>query len=311
MAKKRTARKISSAQPEQSCMYVQADGTTISLDLASMLTSINRKQYHQTKNLRPLLYHFRVQGIAMDSAVMKFGSAANTWTTKNAVVKLGAMYRKQLRDNGISIRQLPRYGRELRLALAVGVGYDHGSGSDGFAGSATLTNTAFPEDIDGATVFAGYTGSDGTSITQFTANDLTLISVPEMTADGEPETVVVSLTGTSSQDSNDMALIPEYLASRRNTADEFEEDVDFPSDDNLLMRIGATAGEHFDDIIDALEDTGDQRPYNEAGANQIVPQAIVCNAGDYASGVAPLGLLEFNGTANQEFLIWVTAITEM
>lgn len=310
MARKR-ARRAKSPQPEQTCMYVQADATTISMDLAAMLSAINRKQYHQTKGLRPLLYHFRVQGVAMDSAVMKFGSAPNTWTTKNAVVKLGAMYRKQLRDNGLSLRQLPRYGRELRLALATGVGYDHGSGADGFSASATLTNTAFPEDLDGNTVFADYTGSDGTTITQFTSNDLTLISVPEMTADGEPETVVVSLTGTTNHGNNDMALIPEYLSSRRNTADELEEDVDFPSDDNLLMRIGATANEHFDDIVDALEDTGDQRPYNEAGANQIVPQAIVCNAGDYASGVAPLGLIEFNGTSNQEFLIWVTAITQM
>ena len=301
-------------------MKFNTSQTDHTLDLAAALTAANRKQYHQTKNLRPLLYHFRAQAITLggDTDPIEFASAANTWTTKNAVVKLGAMYRKQMRDNSISIKQLPRYGRELRLSLQTGTdGYDHASGSDGFAGSATLDddatagNSLYPRDVADASLFNAYTNTDGTSATYYNSNMLSLISIPETTADGEPETVVVCLTGTSDHDANDLALIPEYLASRRNSHDHSEIDADIPSDDNLLMRIGATANEHFDDIIDAVEETGALRPYDEAGANKLVHQGAIMAAGDYCSGVAPLGLLNLKCNADAKFLLTVTAITEM
>lgn len=72
--------------------------------------------------------------------------------------------------------------------------------------------------------------------------------------------------------------------------DHDEKDSNIPSDDNLLMRIGAAANEHFDDVVEAIEDVGDRRPYNEAGANALVMQGALMAAGDYCSGVAPLDL---------------------
>lgn len=316
---KRKARRISKPQPEQNVMLFEPVATAHTIDLAACLTAINRKQYHQTKNLKPLAYHFRAQAIDVDSSSIQFTTAPNTWTTRNAVIKLGAMYRKHLSNNGLRLSQLPKYGREMRLGLETGKGYTHGEGSDGFAASATLATSgtayALPPrsgHVGGSgTVFTSYTNTDGDSATFYNTNDLTLISVPETAADGEPETVVVSLLGTTDHGANDLALIPEYLGSRRNADDDVEVDAHFPEDTNLLMRIGSTADEHFDDVIDALEETGDMRPYDEAGANSRVLQGALMANGDYCSGIAPLGLLRFDGTADQEFIITVTAITEM
>lgn len=317
MAKKR-GKRGRSPQPEQNVMQFHTSQTEHTMDLASALTAANRKQYHQTKKYKPLLYHWRAQCITLgsDTDPIYIASAPNTWTTKNAVVKLGAMYRKQLRDNGITNRMLPRYGRELRLALETGVGYDHGEGADGY-GSATLDDdagagvTLYPRDVEGASLFNSYTNTDGASITYYSGNRLTTISVPETTADGEPEVVVPSLLGTTDHGANDLAVIPEFLASRRNLHDHVETDHDLPSDDNLLMRIGSTAEEHFDDIVDAIEDGNRNRPYDEAGSNKLVTQGALMAAGDYASGVAPLGLLNIRSNNDAKFLLWVTAITEM
>lgn len=308
------ARKRGSPQPEQNVMRYHATATTNYLDIAAGLACVNRKQYHQTKSLKPLLYHVRAQCITLgaDSDPIEFGTAANSWTTRNAVVMLGAMYRKQLRDNGIRISQLPKYGREMRLALATNSGYTHGSGADGFGQEAYPDSTSLgPLDHAGNTLFASYTNSDGVSVAFATGNELTVISVPEPEADGEPETVVSSLTGTTDHGANDLAVIPEYLAARRNADDSVEADSHFPSDDNLLMRIGASSDEHFDEVIQAVESTGDKRPYNEAGANLITTQGILAAAGDYCSFVAPLGLIQVKGNADSKFLMTVSAITQM
>lgn len=308
------AKRSSKPQPEQNVMRYHATNTTNYLDLAGGLGALNRKQYHQTKGLKPLLYHVRAQCLTLgaDSDPIEFGTAPNTWTTRNAVVKLGAMYAKQLRDNGLRRSQLPKYGRELRLALKTNAGYTHGAGADGYGQEAYLASgNICPVDHAGDTVFASYTNSDGVSVTYSTGNELSTISIPEVTAAGEPEVVVPSLIGTSDHDANDMAVISEYLGSRRNADDSVEKDVHFPSDDNLLMRIGATANEHFDDVVEAIEDVGDKRPYNEAGANQIVTQGILGAVGDYCSFVAPLGLIQVLGNADAKYMITVTAITEM
>lgn len=317
MARKKRSRG-SKPQPEQNVMYMVAGDATQYIDLASSLTAINRKQYHQTKNLKPLLYHWRAQCVTLggDSDPIFFETAANTWTTKNAVTMLGAQYRKQLRSNGIRRSQLPRYGRELRLSLSTNAGYTHASGGEGFTGSANLDSSGansvlIPENVAGTDVFVSYTNTDGSAVTFYTSNELTLISIPETTADGEPEAVALSLLGTSDHGENHFAAVPEYLSARRNRHDHDEIDANIPSDDNLMMRIGAAADEHFDDVVDAIEDTGDTRPYDEAGANLPVPQGALMAAGDYCSGVAPLGLIKVTGNADSKYFITVTAITEM
>lgn len=290
-----------------------------SIDLAAALTAYNRKQYHQTKNLKPLAYHFRAQCVTTgsDADPIVFSTAPNTWTTRNAVTMLGAMYRKQLSSNNLRIGQLPKYGREMRLALKTTYGYDMSTGSDGFGGSATLDNdnadglSLIPTNAAAETIFTSYSNTDGATANYYTANDLTVISVPEATADGEPETVVPALVGTSDHDGQALAVIPEYLASRRNAHDHAEVDHDLPSDTSLLLRIGSAADEHFDDVIDAIEETGDQRPYDEAGANKLCIQGALMAAGDYCSGVAPLGLISVTGNTDAKYLITVTAITEM
>lgn len=317
MAKR--ARRMSKSQPEQNTLYFVGDANDDRvIDSAAALTAINRKQYHQTKSYKPLLYHWRAQCISLgdSSTPVIFSTAPNTWTTRNAVTKLGAMYHKQLKGNNITKSMLGRYGRELRFALKTGEGYTHASGADGFqvatmdisGGNSVLT----PVQEDGSTsAFADYTNSDGATVSYGGSNTLTTISIPEATAAGEPETVVCSLVGTSNHGENDFAVIPEYLASRRNLDDHDEADHSLPEDTSLMLRIGSTADEHLDDVIEATEVIGVTRPYNEAGANALYPQGVLAAVGDYASGVAPLGLIQVDGCTNAKFLFTVTAITEM
>lgn len=299
-------------------MHFAATNANNVIDLSAALTAVNRKQYHQTKNFKALAYHFRAQCLTLgsDTSPVVISAAPNTWTTRNAVNMLGAMYRKQLANNNITRRMLGKYGREIRMGFGTGFGYVHGSGSDGFAGSATLASSGsgqvlFPTQWTGAEVFANYTNTDGTAVTKYSANDLTLVSVPEAAADAEPETVVFCLTGTSDHDANDFAVIDEYLKSRRNAGDHEEIDATLPDDTSLMLRIGSTADEHLDDVIDALEETGDQRPYDIASADTDLPVGFLAAVGDYCSGVAPCGLLKVSGNADSKYFITVTAITEM
>nr|AGA18320.1 hypothetical protein [uncultured marine virus] len=312
------ARRISKPQPEHSVMLFEATNANNVIDLAAALTAVNRKQYHQTKNYKPLAYHFRAQCLTLgsDSDPVVFSAAPNTWTTRNAVMMLGNMYRKHLSNNNITRSMLGKYGKEIRMGFGTGFGYSHGSGTDGFSGSASLASSGsgqvlFPVQWTGSEVFANYTNTDGTAVTKYTANDLTLVSIPEAAADGEPETVVFALTGTSDHDANDFAVIDEYLKSRRNISDHEEIDATLPDDTSLMLRIGSTADEHFDDVVDALEETGDQRPYDIASADTDLPVGMLASAGDYTSGVAPLGLLKVSGNSDSKYFITVTAITEM
>ena len=282
------------------------------VDCSAGLTVINRKQYHQTKSYKPLAYHVRAQCITTgsDADPIKFYTAANSWTTKNAVTMLGRHYAAQLKRNGITKKMLPRYGKELRLALKTGADYTHASGSDGDS-DAYLASTAIqPVDSDGNGVMQAYTNTSGNSVTFLTANDLTTISIPEAAASGDPETVVASLTGTTNHGENDFAVIPEFLGARRNASVE-DLNVDLPHDQSLMLRIGSTAAEHFDDILESTERFGEDRPYDENGANELVLQGALMAAGDYCSFVAPLGLVRVIGNTDSKYIFTVTAITEM
>ena len=83
MARKRS--RGSKPQPEQNVMYMVAGDAAQYIDLAASLTAVNRKQYHQTKNLKPLLYHWRAQCVTLgsDTDPIFFETAANTWTTRS------------------------------------------------------------------------------------------------------------------------------------------------------------------------------------------------------------------------------------
>lgn len=310
MAKRRS--RASKPQLEQNVMEYHAGSAADLVDCSAGLTVINRKQYHQTKSYKPLAYHVRAQCITTgsDADPIKFYTAANSWTTKNAVTMLGRQYATQLKSSGITKSMLPRYGKELRLALRTNVDYTHSSGSDGDQ-DAYLASTAIqPVDSDGNGVMQAYTNTSGDSVTFLTTNDLTTISIPETGVNVAPETVVLSLTGTSDHDANDFVVIPEYLGARRNASVE-DLNVDLPHDDSLMLRIGAASAENLDDILESTERFGEDRPYDENGANELVLQGALMAAGDYCSFVAPLGLVRVIGNTDSKYIFTVTAITEM
>ncbi len=308
---------MSKPQPEQNTMYFVSNNANQVIDCAAALTAVNRKQYHMTKNLKPLLYHVRAQCVTTggDADPIRFATAPNTWTTRNALTMFGKQYAKLLRNNSLRRGMLGTYGKEIRYGLSTGL-YTHASGADGFGPAYLIAedgaNSAYsPRDIDGATIFDDYTNSDGAAVTYEGSNTLTTVAVPEVGASGEPETIVPSILGTSSHADNDFACVPEYLASRRNLHDHDEADHSLPENTSLMLRIGSTSDEHTDDHVKALEVVGVTRPYDEAGANTLHMQGLLMAAGDYSSFVAPCGLIKVEGNADSKFLLSVTAITEM
>ena len=97
-----------------------ATSTANVIDASSAMTAVNRVQYHQFKGNTPLNYHMTITcvrgGFKSDGApAIEVITLPNTWTTRNALVKTSAGWKKQLRSAGIKLSDLSTYGRRMRV----------------------------------------------------------------------------------------------------------------------------------------------------------------------------------------------------
>ena len=92
------------------------DVNDVYLDIPAALTAVNRKQYHQfTAKGDPLCYTVTVTGLITDRE-LKFCTAPNTWTTRNAAKKTAAGWMEQMKNSNIRMSELPTYARRFRCA---------------------------------------------------------------------------------------------------------------------------------------------------------------------------------------------------
>jgi len=309
-------------------------------DLSSALTAANRKQYHQfTRKGRPYCFDITIEHTVGASAggTVQWVTAPNNWTTRNAAVKMSAGWKHQLKEAGIRMRDLSKYGRRLRLPLDEGMSA-HGTGS--------MSATFAPRGIkasDGSMLdlFEDYTTPSGDVVSYDDANEFTRIAIPDEAGAGDSTEMNLALYGFSDAvgANNYFGVVDEYLGSRGGVPDEPDSGKQTPDPLNMMQTLFSSTQPSTDEVIEAIEDYQDYRPYadgeNDATATpttasnladtlQFQGETSALYAPDTSSGAAfsgppnvismscPLGLLKVEGAANKDnWKITVHAIYEM
>jgi len=301
------------AQIAQKRLYfeIAADGTAnenvssdLYIDLAACLTAVNRKQYHQfTAKGEPLCYTVTITNLK-SAKPMELCTAPNTWTTSNAAKKTAVGWKKQLKNSGIRMSELPTYARRFRCAFD----------SDAVTASGisqNLQNQLIPDGCDGSRLFTPYDAPDGTSITFETSNEVSLLALEDGATAYRP--VLVGDTASVY-----FGMCSEYLLSRRNMREESDPTTEFPDSTGLMNTLFTETEVLSDDVTAAASGYNIARPYSESDAPTGVMAAIVTsNTTNYRESFSvPLGLMKFVGDftaarAGDQFFIDVEAVYEM
>jgi len=280
----------------------------IYIDLAACMTVVNRKQYHHTaRDGTPLCYAFVLStGEPAIGGTIKLEAIANTWTTRNAIKMTAAAWKAQLKHANIKLRDLPTYGKRLR------VGFDRlglkGTGAP-LDEESWLNNQLYPLDMAGTGITGGYSASDGSVVTYEHAQEITQVVVDDGAGNVTTLRVCIGTGSSTAAASLTFGCIEEYLKARRSTPDV---DVEPLPTSSFMSTLFATAEELSDDILEAVQDDMEYRPYNETvyrvNAAEIMPVAQVTSS----AGVAPCGLLRVSPqVVGEMFFIDVIAIYEM
>jgi len=323
------------AQCEQKKAYFEiedGDHATGFIDLAAVATAMNRKQYHQVASSgNPNCYRVRVTALKGGTT---FKTIQNQFLICRAVKQVGEGWKAQMRHAGIKLRDLPPYGRRPRFALEKnGVSKN----TLGISGEIMYENSALHlqpcMDIAASNYyFETYNSTDGKQIRFRYHNQADVICANQVTQ--------VTVTDGAGVESNqplvicgDVAtefnVINEYLRARRQTPD-MSIDTPGPSEDSDMLNLFSTAEEMSDDIIDAVDEYMDYKPYTPdkwtgaLGSNvntyddlfdacEVNQTTDATSQHPYASEVidVPLGLLKVASTDQNLFAIELLAIYEM
>ena len=310
------------------------------IDLSSALTAANRKQFHQvTRKGVPLCYDVLVEhevGSAAGTAV-SYLTAPNNWTIRNAVVKMSAAWKHQLKEAGIRMRDLSKYGRRIRIP------FDEGMTSSGTGNMADVMTPIGSKVSDGGIIelFEDYTTPAGDTVSYEVANQCTRVAIPDEAGAGDSVEMNLALLGFSEAIAGNayFGVVDEYLGSRGGVTDKPDSSSQTPDADNFLQSMFSSTQPSTDEVIGAIEDYQEYRPYadgqNDATGTPITASNL-CDTAHFAGETAasyapnsssaaafsgpssainllcPLGLIKVNGTANKDrFRITVRAVYEM
>jgi hypothetical protein len=310
------------------------------IDLSSALTAANRRQHHQvTASGVPLVYDVFVEHIASSSpgAVVQYLTASNNWTVRNAVVKMSAAWKHQLKEAGIRMRDLSKYGRRIRIPL------DKGMSASGTGAMYDVMTPIGKQVSDGTTVelFEDYKTPAGDTVSYEGANEFTRVAIPDEAGAGDSAEMNLALLGFSEAVGGNayFGVVDEYLGSRGGITDKPDSSSQTPDPLNMLQSMFSSTQPSTDEVIEAIEDYQEYRPYadGEDDATATPPTASnLCDTAHYSgdttasyapdtsggsafSGpgnsvnlLCPLGLIKINSTVNKDtFKITVRAIYEM
>lgn len=318
------------AQCEQKKAYFKAntEGEQAGyLDLAACATAMNRKQYHQVANSgNPNCYRVRVTAVKGSTI---FKTIQNQFLICRAIKQVAKGWKAQMRHAGIKLRDLPPYGRRARFALETGA-YD--SNTLGIVGEKMFENSTVHLEpcmeigsLATSEYFVVYTATDGKDIHfrhssgagDICANQITQVTVTDGAGLETNQPLVVCGTGA-----NEFNVIREYLKARRQTPD-VSIDTPGPATDSAMLNLFSTAEEMSDDIIDAIDDYMDYKPYTpDHKTNTFDDLFEACSVDQattattqwpYVSEVidVPLGLLKIDATPTAQFSVELLAIYEM
>jgi len=312
------------------------------IDLSSAMTAANRTQYHQfTRKGVPLCYEVTIESITASTPgqLVQVVTANNNWTVRNACVKTSAAWKKQLKDAGIRMKDLSKYGRRLRIPL------DEGMSA---SGTGDLTDDLVPYGYsvaDGSVldVFEEYTTPAGDVVNYSNSAQFTRFAIPAEDGSGDPidsvemNLALLGFSGTVTAN-NYFGVVDEYLGSRGGVPDDPASAQQTPDADNLLQMMFSSRQSSTEEIIETVEDYQEFRPYpdgeNDATATPptasnlavlgmdwgfiMAPAAMDTAAASQGLSVtaltikAPLGLIKLKANVNKDtFRITVHAIYEM
>jgi len=304
---------------EQKRLFFETEEGDQYVDLAAALTTVNRKQYHQMKrDGSPMCYSFTISSEGVDN--VKPGQCsvlAPNWTTRNAAKMAAVGWKKQLKHAGVRIKDLPTYGKRCRVAMEPSATTELTLASGKKVQG--LINHYIPQNSAAGSLFVSYIDTAGDTITYDNANTIVTVAITDDAGVTTDQNLVMTSGGAG-----DFDIIDEYLGSRRQQ-DTLEEDTPGPSSSNKMTSLFSTAEEMSDDIIEAVEDYADNRPYNLTGAGDLhlvgsfghityAPALTVSPLQDprSVSGIAPLGLLKVKDfPEGSKFTVEVHAIYEM
>lgn len=319
---------------EKALTLASGSGNDEYIDLSSALTAVNRRQYHQvSKDGTPLVYRCTISMVNSNASTDRVTviTAPNTWTTRNAVKKMSAAWKKQLHDAGIKERDMGTYSKRIRLPLASGMST---SGTGAMAGTMEPQQWNIKDSALTA-AFQTYTTADGETVTYGEAGEFTRVAIPDEVGAGDSVEMNLALLGNSEAIGNNayFGVVDEYLGSRGGVIDEPASSQQLPESENLMQTMFSSTQPSTDEVIDAVEDYQDYRPYNDGELDSSATPPTASNLQERAtqhgklapqtpyaadSSVtsitidAPLGLIELNGAVNKGiFDITVHSIYEM
>jgi len=313
------------------------------IDLSSALTAANRKQFHQvTRKGVPLCYDVLVEHVvgSAPGAGVQFLTAPNNWTVRNAVVKMSAAWKHQLKAAGIRMRDISKYGRRIRIP------FDKGMSAAGTGGMSDIMAPQGVKVSDGGVIelFEDYKTPAGDVVSYGSANEFTRVAIPDEVAGGDSVEMNLALLGFSDAIAGNayFGVVDEYLGSRGGITDKPDSSSQTPDPLNYLQSMFSSTQPSTDEVVEAIEDYQEFRPYadGENDATATPPTASnLCDTAHYGGDTAasfapdtsvgggaaafsgpanslnllcPLGLIKVNGTANKDrFRITVRAIYEM
>lgn len=322
-------------QPEQTRLSYQTKRTLGYVDIFGGLGVLNRKAYYQTKQGTPLgVFGTITIPEQKNSDGLHFRALPNNWTIRNSIVMFWHKRKQQLKNNGHKISDLPRYGRELRLAMdARHSSLWEGGSTDHLAprndlGGFVLTKQELIGSHDSVSLVNGQMWEQTKIAAPNLAEKVDLVSG---VVDDIP-TYDIGVLGNTDISTQYAGIVEEYLVKRVNpVGDQDSEDDGLPDstagvmDVSLYDRMTSVNEEHIDEILQAVEDVGDMRPYNMTDIHELLPVGYTelnssSNSFDF---FAPLGLLEVMTVDHQantdpavttfdtNFIIDVHAIVEM
>jgi len=316
------------AQCEQKKAYFKAETEGERegyLDLAAVTTAMNRKQYHQVANSgNPNCYRVRVTSI---KGSITFNTIQNQFLICRAIKQVGEGWKAQMRHAGIKLRDLPPYGRRPRFALDK---FAIAANTLGIVGETMFENSDIHLDpcMDVAATtgyFTTYNSTDGKQIRfrhhnqagVICANQITQVTVTD--GAGTEVNKPLAVCGTGAGEFN---VINEYLTARRQTPD-VSIDTPGPAEDSAMLNLFSTSEEMSDDIIDAIEDYMDYKPYTPDKSTNTFDDFFEACALDQATTATtqwpyvsevidvPLGLLKIDASVDAQFSVELLAIYEM
>lgn len=285
---------------EQNLMsFTNASGAqTGYIDLARALSAVNGKSIAQTKRsdgkYKPLGFVVRVRSLVGDIVVQALNCG---YPTRNAVVLAGVARDAMLKSAGISRSNLESYQKELRITMEAGM---DGGG----------TNIFFPQ----ATGVGTTAGGMGHAVTY----DYTklVINRPDDAEDGITKSL--SMIGTQSVLEDDwdadskFYVVDNWLKFRHSFTPSANADDITNNVFSWAMQQGETAG----DIIDMIDDSQDDKPYDleeftltDSFQNTIVGTGVGNPTSE--TFVAPLGLLKVFCTGTAQWNVEVIGVTEL